>query len=137
MTVRGVYTGEAWEDIGATLIARFASIFGTGAASPDATEGNLILQADVSSISVKVFDVDGTQISTTLAPTAASTIFDTLQTAATWGKLNDGGNFRYTVPGTYFPSGGTTNRVEVVITLTDGNKLPAVWNLEVIEMRGS
>ena len=137
MTVRGVYTGEAWEDIGATLIARFASIFGTGAASPDTTEGNLILQADVSSISVKVFDVDGTQISTTLSPSPASTIFDTLQTSGTWENLSRGGNFRYSVPGTYFPTGGTTNRVEVVITLTDGHRLPAVWTLAVVELQGS
>jgi hypothetical protein len=137
MTVKGVYTGEAWEDIGATLIARFASIFGTGAASPDTTEGNLILQADVSSISVKVFDIDGTQISTTLAPSAASTIFDTLQTSGTWGNLSRGGNFRYSVPGDYFPTGGTTNRVEVVVTLTDGHKLPAVWTLAVVELKGS
>jgi hypothetical protein len=137
MTVKGVYTGDAWEDIGATLIARFASIFGTGAASPTTTEGNLILQADVSSISVKVFDVDGAQIGTTLTPSAASTIFDTLQTAATWGNLSRGGNFRYSVDGSYFPTGGTTNRVEVVITLTDGHKLPAVWTLAVNELKGS
>lgn len=137
MTVKGVYTGEAWEDIGATLIARFASVFGSGAASPDTTEGNLIQQADVSSISVKVFDSDGAQIGSTLTPTASSVIFDTIQTSGTWGNLQRGGNFRYSVDGTYFPTGGTTNRVEVIIALTDGHKLPAVWSLAVVELKGS
>ena len=133
----GIYGGEAWEDIGACIIARFAAISGSGAASPVDTEGNLITQSDVSSIAVKVFDADKMQVGSTLTPSASSTVFDTLQTSGTWGNLKDGGNFRYTVPGTYFPIGGTTNRVEVVITLADGNKLPAVWNLAVNEMLSS
>jgi len=133
----GIYGGEAWEDIGACIIARFAAISGSGAASPVTTEGTLILQADVASVAVKVFDADKTQVGSTLTPSASSTVFDTLQTAGTWGNLKDGGNFRYAVPGTYFPIGGTTNRVEVVITLTDGSKLPAVWNLAVNEMLSS
>lgn len=137
MTVKGVYTGDAWEDIGATLIARFASVFGSGSASPVATEGNLIQQADVSDISVKVFDSVGSQIGDTLTPAASAVVFDTLQTSATWGNLTQGGNFRYSVPGTYFPTGNTANRVEIVITLTDGHKLPAVWTLTVNELKGS
>lgn len=133
----GSYSGEAWEDIAQPIIARFWAIAGSGAASPVTTEGNLITQADVSSIAVRVFDADKSQIGSTLTPSASSTVFDTLQTSGTWGNLKDGGNFRYTVPGTYFPIGGTTNRVEVVITLADGNKLPAVWNLAVNEMLSS
>lgn len=131
MIVNGVYTGEAWQNVGACIIARFASIYGTGAASPVATEGNLILQADVASIAVNVFSADNVRTGDALAPTAASTILDTIQTAATWGNIDDGGNFRYYVPGSMFPIGDTTNRVEVVITLTDGHKLPAVWSLKV------
>lgn len=130
----GIYGGDAWEDIGVCLLARFAAVSGSGAASPQTKEGSLITQADVSSIAVKVFDSDKNQVGSTLAPTASATVFDTLQTTATWENMTDGGNFRYVVPGTYFPIGGTTNRVEVVITLTDGTKLPAVWKLEVQEM---
>lgn len=134
MIVNGVYTGEAWQNIGACIIARFASIYGTGSASPVATEGNLVKQSDISSIAVNVFSSDNIRTGDALAPTAASTIFDTIQTAATWGNINDGGNFRYWVPGTHFPIGDTTNRVEVVITLTDGHKLPSVWLLKVNKM---
>lgn len=134
MIVNGDYTGVARQGIGACLIARFASIYGTGAASPVATEGNLIKQVDVASIAVNVFSADNIRTGDALAPTAASTIFDTIQTAATWGNIEDGGNFRYYVPGSYFPIGETTNRVEVVITLTDGHKLPAVWSIKVYKM---
>lgn len=130
----GIYGGEAWEDIGVCLLARFTAISGSGLESPIAKEGNLITQADVSDISVSVFDSSKAQIGSTANPSASSTIFDTLQTELTWKNIKFGGNFRYVVPGSYFPSGGTTNRVEVVITLVDGTKISSVWNLHVQEM---
>ena len=137
MTEAGITYGSVYEDIGACVIHRFASIFGTGSESPNPLEGNLVKQADVASISVMVFDVDGTQIGSTLSPSASSTFFDTLQTSGTWGNLARGGNFRYYIPGEYFPTGGTTNRAEITVTLTDGHKLPADFILTVLERNGS
>ncbi len=127
------------EDTQFTLMARFCAINGSGAVSPVAKEGNLITQANVSSVSVKVFDAAGALILTELTPSAASTVFDTLQTSATWGNIEDGlgGNWRYTVPGTYVPSPNVLQTVEVVITLTDGSTLPGVWNLYVLPLNRS
>lgn len=127
---------EVREDTQFTLMARFCAINGGGAVSPIAEEGNLIIQSDVASISIKVFDNSGSLILTELTPSAASTVFNTLQTSATWGRIKDklGGNWRYTVPGTYVPSPNVLQTVEVVITLTDGSTLPGVWNVNVLPM---
>ena len=127
------------EDTQFTLMARFCAISGTGAVSPVAKEGNLIKQADVASTSVKIFDAVGTIILTELTPSAASTVFDTLGTTATWLNIEDGlgGNWRYTVDGTYVPTGDVMQRAEVLITLTDGTKLIGVWSMLVAPLARS
>jgi hypothetical protein len=135
MIEEGVIYGRVYQNIGGCVIHRFASIYGTGAESPDPLEGNLIQQADVASVAVKVFDSEGQQIGSTETPSAASTVFDTLQTSATWARLARGGNFRFFIPAEHFPTGNTENRAEITITLTDGHKLPAVWRLNVVERK--
>lgn len=139
MTSAITHTGEAREDCQVVIFHRFCAISGSGAASPVTKEGNLITQSNVSSISVKIFDSTETQISTTLTPTAASTVFDTLQTTLTWGNIPDklGGNFRYVIPAAYQASGDVTQYAEVLVTLTDGTVLPAVWSYYVKKLMGS
>jgi hypothetical protein len=124
---------EVREDTQFTLMARFCAISGSGAVSPVAKEGNLITQANVSSTSIKIYDASGTIIGTEITPSAASTVFDTLQSSATWLNIEDGlgGNWRYTVAGTYAPTGDAMQRAEVLITLTDGTVLPGVWSILV------
>lgn len=140
-TAAKTFSGDVREDCPATVLHRFCAISGTGAASPDTSEGNLITQADTSSVAVKVFDGSGTQVLTTLAPSVSSVIYDTLQTSGTWGNLIEGGytggNFRYTIPATYFSCGGDILRVEIMVTLSDGTILPAVWSMTVLPLIGS
>jgi len=110
------------EDGSATLEAREVIRDGTG--TTVAGEGNCAKQADLSSITLKVFDISidpPTEIlSATL--TISSVIFDSLQTDATWVPVVDstGYNFRYIVPTTAFPTGDHKYRVEVKFTTTGG-----------------
>lgn len=132
-----VFTGNTVEDCQCTLLARVCAIAGTGSTSPVASEGKLIKQADVSSISVKAFDEDGTQIGSTQTATISTTIFDTIQTSETWALIPSGGNFRYTCPTSFFPVGGDTVRVEVLITLTDGIVCPVLFDIGVEDLKQS
>jgi hypothetical protein len=125
-----IHKAEVVEDTQVPLIARVTSISGSGATSPISSEDKLITQADVSSISVKVYDSSGTLI-TSATPSAASTVFDTIQTSLSWQGLTVGGNFRYILPAAASPVGNTTNRVEILITQTDGTILPALWDVHV------
>lgn len=125
-----VHRGSAIEDRPCTIIGRFTAITATGNTSPVEAEGKLIKQADVSSISCKVYDPTGTIINT-YTPTAASNVFDTIQTTLTWLLIDGGGNFRYTIPAGGFPSGGVVNRAEVTITLTDGSLATGLWDIDV------
>lgn len=132
-----VFTGNAIEDCQCTLLARVCAIAGTGSTSPVASEGKLIRQADVSSISVKAFDEDDAQIGSTQTATISATIFDTVQTSETWSLIPGGGNFRYTCPASFFPVGGNTVRVEVLVTLTDGIVCPVLFDIGVEALRQS
>ena len=48
------------EDGSCTLIGLVTARDGTGAAAPTASDGNLVLAADLTSITLNVFDVDST-----------------------------------------------------------------------------
>ena len=131
-----VHRASAIEDRPCTIIGRFTAISATGNTSPIESEGKLIKQADVSSIACKVYDSTNTLINT-YTPTAASNVFDTIQTTLTWLLLDSGGNFRYTIPATAFPAGNTVNRAEVTITLTDGSLATGLWDIDVTELHQS
>lgn len=125
-----IFTAEVVEDTPVPLIARFTSISGSGSTSPIESEDKLITQSDVSTITVKVYDSTGTLIQS-YTPSAASTVYNTIQTALSWQRLPLGGNFRYMLPAEASPTGNTTNRVEVMITQTDGTKLAGLWDVHV------
>ena len=80
-----------------TLLARVTAKNGSGAASPTTSEGNLVTQANVSSITVQKKDVAGNVLNSS-SPTVATTIYNTLQTGGIWGNLSGGGNFEYDIP---------------------------------------
>lgn len=119
------YQVEIWEDQDLVVMARVKGV-----------DRQLIIQSTLSSISVTVTDLsNGEQVSTALAPSVASTVFDTLQTDARWTKDRTGYNFRYTIPGTYFPSGGRDYWVEVEFTPASGSVFTAAWQVSVHERR--
>ena len=99
-------------------------------ASPVAAEGYLLKQADCASISVIAY-VNAAQIGTTQTPSVASTIYDTLQTAAIWGTVGSsgGGNARYQVPASLLDTTSPTVRIDISVTLNDGTVAP--WLVDV------
>lgn len=105
-----ILTDFCFEDGGYTMLSR---IMGAAASA--------ILQADLTSISITVYDTTDNstaQAATSLDKTAV--IFDTLQTDARWTRDSTGYNFRYTIPATTFASGERTYRAEVKFTPVSG-----------------
>lgn len=102
---------------GATILGRLTMDDGSGSASPVASEGNLVVAADLASIRIQVFDITGGAETQTYSatPSASSVIQTTLQTSGIWGKILDGrgGNFKARIPSTAFPAGCLAARVEV------------------------
>lgn len=133
-------TNVSWnEDGSATCLARLTARNATGAAITG--EGYWIKQADVTSITCKVFDDSAAQVEITPAPTVtvSSAIIDTPVTdGVIWTADSVGYNFLFDIAGTYFPTGGHIYRVEFFATLaTSGNAtLPWRYIGEAIERIG-
>lgn len=132
-----IYRGaKAYEDTPYTVMGRFCARLATGATSPVAKEGKLILKADITSISVKAYDSEGVLIVET-TPSKTDVWYDTLQTTSVWTAVTRGGNFLYDCPATMFPSGNEMVRLEVTVTLTSGEPVRALWDVPVIGLNQS
>lgn len=95
---------------------------------------NDVLAEYVTSVAVKVFDKTlGTQTYTT-TPTVSTVIFDTIQEDARWTVDGIGYNFAFTVPGSALPTGGTTYRVEILITPASGDPFFVLYDLQTISI---
>jgi len=93
-----------WEDSGCCVLGRLTGF-----------DGELIKQADLTSISCKIFDADANRLETAdLTPAVADTVYDAAQTSAAW-PYDDGYNFRHLLPATAFPTGGHKYRVEYLV----------------------
>jgi len=103
-----VIRGSAYEDGGASIMARI-----TG------TDGANITQADVSTITCTVYDSSGTSVATPTV-TVATSVFDTLQTDSRWSVDTTGYNFRFDVAATVMSSGNETYRYEFKFTPASG-----------------
>lgn len=127
------YYGRVNEDGGFTIYGRVTARDATGSASPRATEGNLVLAADLSTITCRVYDITpATPVEITPAPTVtiSSAIQATIQTTGIWGLLKDevgatlGGNFLHDIPAANVPTGATDGTqkylVEYKFTTTGG-----------------
>jgi hypothetical protein len=103
-------------------------------ASPTATEGYLIRQADVASATAKAF-VGTEQIGTTQTLTVSSLIYNTLQTSGIWARLTGGGgNAYYQIPASLLDvKSEVPVRVEIVLTMTDGTKTVWLWDITVTD----
>ncbi len=90
-------------------------------------------QADISSVTVKVFDADtGALIGTTLTPAVAAVVYDTLQLDARWTQDTTGYNFAIPVSGSYFPEGDRNYRVEVKVTPVGADPFLMLFDLEAV-----
>jgi hypothetical protein len=96
-----------------------------------------IQQADVASIAVsfRSYETPTTEHATEV-PLAANVIFDTLQTDDAWKEDATGYNFKYQ------PSSGKLDQansysylIEVVITLTSGDVIPALWRADQLAVQ--
>ena len=136
MTTRRVFTATAVRGSPLDLFARLTAVTTAGmTASPVASEGYLIKQADVSSISVKSYS-SGVQIGTTQSPSPSAVIYDTLQTAAVWGVVGvSGGNAKYQVPASLLDTTADVVRIDISVTLTDGTVAP--WLVDVTVQQAS
>ena len=98
---------NGFEDAASTFLAR---VVGEDAA--------LLLIANVTSISYKVYDTTDGSESATGSLTVSSVIFDTLQTDARWTVDTTGYNFKFLMPASAFPAGDRLYRVEFLFTVT-------------------
>jgi hypothetical protein len=83
-------------------------------------------QADISSITVQVWDAGGTETLSVTALDKTATVFDTLQTTALdaeWTEDTTGYNFKYTVPASAFQA-VSTHKVNFVFTPVTGSAQP-------------
>ena len=123
--------GSVPEDGSFYILSRLAALEGTGSEYV-AGEGNVLKQADVSTITCKVYSLgtnkdneSGTEVTPAPTLTAAANLFDTLRTVG-WPTGDDcyGYNFRHDVGPTYVPNPEEWYLLEYKITLTGGG---VVW----------
>ncbi len=119
------FAGKVSEDGTFSVLARITSLDGTGL-EVVAGEGNVLTQADIASITCKVFDLgtnrnntSGTEVTPAPSLAVATNVFDTLRTTG-WGQDSYGYNFRHDVSASYVPDGGEWVLLEYKITLTAG-----------------
>lgn len=105
----GPIKGVAWEDGGATCLARIVGL-----------DGDNIVQADVSAIVCTVYDVTASTTIITPTITVSAVVFDTLQTDDRWDVDATGFNFAHALPATAFPTAAHVYRVEYKFTPTSG-----------------
>ena len=129
------------EDGDATVLARITARDGTGAATGVDGEGNFLKQADITSISCAIFDLDGDDINTAISTptvTVATHVLDTpVTTAVLWTKDTTGYNFLHDLKGTEFPTGGSRYSVEYKVTLSGGAIFHGVYEGQARPIRTS
>lgn len=110
------------EDTTAVILARITASDGSGAATGVNGEGNWLQQADLSTVTCKVFDITGQTVTvSTPTVTISSDVKDTpITSSALWTQDTTGYNFIHTIANTYFPSAGHRYRVEYKFTTTGG-----------------
>lgn len=125
----GVIKGTVIEDGGATMLARVVG-----------HSGAAITQASLTSISYKVFDLDGTTPDTAIlsgTATVSSVVFDTLQTDSRWSEDSTGFNFAHALAVTAFPSGDHRHRIEYLFTPASGAVFFVLFEVAAIDVRTS
>lgn len=89
--------------------------------------GTAIVQADISTIVVKVYDRKaGTQVGADYTPAVSACVLDTIETDANGGQYN----LAIDLAGTYWPTGDTNYRAEAKLTPVSGNPYYVLWDLQ-------
>lgn len=97
-----------------------------------------IVQSDVSSIALKVYDQENAIAAITeVTPVVSSVIFNSLQTDARWTSDATGYNFRYHALPATVPNGGKIYRMEFVLTMADTSKIPIVFEVPTVPLFSS
>jgi hypothetical protein len=97
--------------------------------------GNPITAAAVQAIAVNVYDRNATGTTYTASPSPASVISATL---LPWSTDAIGYNAKVVLPGSAFPNGNTTYRVEIVITPEGGlDSFYVAWDLQCVAVYSS
>ena len=124
-----IITGKVCEDSTSALVARVLG-----------RDGAAITQASLSSITCKVYDLDQAKVPTLIStPTVvvADSIFDTLQTDATWSVDSVGYNFRFYLPASAVPTGNTRYEVEFHFVPVVGDPFYVPFQLTTVEIASS
>lgn len=136
-----VFNVQWVEDGTATVLGRLTARNGSGSATGIDGEGNWLQQADISTITCKIFDLDSdTPGTATETPTVtiSSVILDTpITTNVIWTKDTTGYNFIHDLSATYFPTGERRYRAEYEVTLTGGAVFHGVYVGTARPIRGS
>lgn len=129
------------EDSTATVLARITARQGTGAATGIAGEGNWLKQADLTSITCKVFDLDSATPATPVATPSvviSTSVLDTPVTATTiWTVDATGYNFIHDLDSTVFATGGHRYNVEYKFTMINGSVFHCVFRGQAQPIEGS
>ena len=101
-------------------------------------DGTPLVQADVSAVSVKVYDMDQREnVVVSDTPNVSDVIFNTLQTWPTIPGFtapdSEGYNFRYETLATFFPQGNRRYQVEVIATV-GGKPRSQIWRQSTIDL---
>ena len=123
------FKGYVIEDGGATFLARI-----------NGNTGVAITQSLISSISVKVFDLDSDTPDTAVysaSVTVATSVFDTLQTDAIWTEDTDGYNFKHAMPASAFAIGNHNYRIEYLFTPATGEVFWVLFEVFATNVRTS
>ena len=123
------FKGYVNEDGGAIFLARVLGAAGTA-----------INQASISSITVKVFDLDVTDPDTSVynaTLTVSAVVFDTLQTDAIWTEDSVGYNFKHAMSASAFPTGDHNYRIEYKFTPASGEIFWVLYEVFATNVRTS
>lgn len=103
------------------------------------TDGTAIQQADVNSITYKIFNlsVDSTTPDSSGTLTVGDSIFDTLQTDARWDVDSVGYNFRWQILSNVLTNPNCTYQIEVIFTSGANENFPAVWEVATVGLYSS
>lgn len=120
-----MHKSVGWKEDGScSVLARLTARGASGAATGVDGEGSWVQQADVSSIGMKLFDLDSDTPDTpteTETLTVSSVVLDTPdETGEVWDVDDIGYNFVHDLANTYFPSPLRRYRVEYTFTLVGG-----------------
>jgi hypothetical protein len=131
-----------WKEDGtATALARITARNGSGDATGVNGEGNWLQAADISTITYKLFDLDGSTPTTATESgslTVANVVLDTpVTTNVIWTKDTTGYNFIHDLTNTWFPNPNRRYRMEYTVTLTGGAVFHGVYEGATRPITGS